>query len=108
MNEIQIDREKLLSDKRVIEEIQRHLWIESEKAGHDVGFENAKEDWLKKFAVTWMEYHMPEELAKAKKTSTKNFIQKLSSAAQESAKKFQEYSASNTGSVKRRRAKSYF
>ena len=109
MSEIRIDCEKLLSDKRVIEEIQRHLWIESEKAGYDIGFESAKEDWLKKFAVTWMEYHMPEELAKAKKASNgKSFIQKISSAAQESAKKLQEYSTAGSAAIKRRRAKSYF
>ena len=29
------EREKLLKDKRVVEEINRHLWIESEKAGFD-------------------------------------------------------------------------
>jgi hypothetical protein len=108
MSEIQIDREKLLSDKRVIEEIQRHLWIESEKAGHDIGFESAKEDWMKNFAIAWMEYHMPEELAKAKKASAKNFIQKLSTVAHESAKKFQEYSNAGSTAMKRRRAKSYF
>src|SRR3989338_69508 len=73
MSEFEIDIQKLLNDKRVIEEIQRHLWIESEKAGYDVGFEKAKEDWFKKFAVAWMEYHMPEELAREKKKPIKPF-----------------------------------
>ena len=107
MSEFEIDIQKLLSDKRVVEEIQRHLWIESEKAGHDIGFEQAKEDWLKKFAVTWMEYHLPEEVAKAKKDATnKNLIQKISSVAHESAKKWKELR--ETTVAKRRRAKSYF
>ena len=50
---------KLLRDKRVVEEIQRHLWIESEKAGHDIGFDNAAQEWLKKFSKAWIDYHMP-------------------------------------------------
>ena len=51
---------KLLKDKRVIDEIQRHLWIESEKAGYDIGFDKAADDWLKNFSKAWMDYHMPK------------------------------------------------
>jgi hypothetical protein len=35
------------------EEILRHKWIESEKAGHDVGFERALLDWIVKHRSTW-------------------------------------------------------
>lgn len=28
------------------EEILRHKWLESEKAGHDIGFEKALLDWV--------------------------------------------------------------
>lgn len=56
--------EKLLSDKRIVAEIDRHLWIESEKAGYDIGFDAAREDWLKRFSKAWMEYHMPEVFKK--------------------------------------------
>lgn len=35
------------------EEILRHKWIESEKAGHDVGFENALMDWVIKYRTGW-------------------------------------------------------
>ncbi|HOW34857.1 MAG TPA: hypothetical protein PL155_00375 [Candidatus Omnitrophota bacterium] len=52
---------ELLKDKRVVEEINRHLWIESEKAGHDIGFENAANDWLKRFSAEWVKYNMPEK-----------------------------------------------
>ncbi len=52
---------ELLKDKRVIEEINRHLWIESEKAGYDIGFERAAEDWLKRFSGEWIKYHMSKE-----------------------------------------------
>lgn len=54
-------QKKLLKDKRVIEEINRHLWIESEKAGRDIGFNQAAEDWLKNFSKAWMDYHLPKK-----------------------------------------------
>ena len=88
------EQEKLLSDRRVVEEINRHLWLESEKAGRNIGFEQAKEDWLKKFSKAWIEYHMPEKPLKSEKETTE----------QPAAKKDQ---ASNAPSLKRRRAKSY-
>ena len=51
---------ELLKDKRVIEEINRHLWIESEKVGYDIGFDKASQDWLERFSKTWMQYHLPK------------------------------------------------
>lgn len=70
---------ELLRNKKVIEEINRHQWIESEKAGYDVGFDNAANEWLEKFSAAWMDYHLPESKktastqgkskAKSKKTS---------------------------------------
>lgn len=35
------------------EEILRHKWIESEKAGHDIGFEKALLDWVLRFRASW-------------------------------------------------------
>jgi hypothetical protein len=35
------------------EEILRHKWIESEKAGHDIGFERALTDWIIKHRSKW-------------------------------------------------------
>jgi len=35
------------------EEILRHKWIESEKAGHDIGFEQALTDWIIKHRTSW-------------------------------------------------------
>ena len=35
------------------EEILRHKWIESEKAGHDIGFEQALTDWILKHRSKW-------------------------------------------------------
>lgn len=66
-------REKLLKDRSVVEEIQRHQWLESEKAGYDIGFERAAEDWLERFSKAWMAYHMPKQKNGAKaKVKPKN------------------------------------
>jgi hypothetical protein len=35
------------------EEIMKHKWIESEKAGHDIGFERALTDWIVKHRSKW-------------------------------------------------------
>jgi len=35
------------------EEILRHKWIESEKAGRDIGFESALTDWIIKHRAQW-------------------------------------------------------
>ena len=37
------------------EEILRHKWLESEKAGHDIGFEKALLDWIVKHRSSWRE-----------------------------------------------------
>ncbi|MGC6456491.1 MAG: hypothetical protein ACON39_04520 [Coraliomargaritaceae bacterium] len=34
-------------------EILRHKWIESEKAGQDIGFERALLDWIRKHREKW-------------------------------------------------------
>ncbi len=57
----EVSAESLLKDKRVVDEINRHLWLESERAGHDVGFDNAAADWLERFSKAWMDYHMPNK-----------------------------------------------
>ena len=35
------------------QEILCHKWIESEKAGYDIGFERALLDWTLKYRVAW-------------------------------------------------------
>ena len=35
------------------EEILKHKWIESEKAGYDIGFERALLDWIVKHRANW-------------------------------------------------------
>jgi len=55
---MEIDAKKLLRDKKVIAEINRHKWLESEIAGYDIGFQAAADDWLKNHAASWVSYHL--------------------------------------------------
>ena len=45
------------------EEILRHKWIESEKAGHDIGFEKALLDWIVRFRSSWRDKRRGDRLA---------------------------------------------
>lgn len=56
-----INEKKLLEIPEVIDEINRHLWIESQKVGHDIGFEQASRQWMENYAKDWMNYFMPEK-----------------------------------------------
>ena len=42
------------------EEILKHKWIESEKAGSDIGFEKALLDWILKYRSNWRSKRMKE------------------------------------------------
>jgi hypothetical protein len=42
------------------EEILKHKWIESEKAGKDIGFEKALLDWIVKHRSNWRAKRMKE------------------------------------------------
>lgn len=35
------------------EEILKHKWLESERLGHDIGFERALLDWIRKHRDAW-------------------------------------------------------
>jgi hypothetical protein len=37
------------------EEVLRHKWFESEKAGHEISFEKALADWLVHYRDAWRE-----------------------------------------------------
>ncbi|MCS7090866.1 MAG: hypothetical protein RMN51_04925 [Verrucomicrobiota bacterium] len=49
------------------EEILKHKWIESEKAGYDIGFERALTDWILKHRSKWRAYR--QSLARAQQQS---------------------------------------
>ena len=42
------------------EQILVHKWLESEKAGHDIGFERALLDWIVKHRSAWREKRRQE------------------------------------------------
>lgn len=42
------------------EEVLKHKWIESEKAGSDIGFEKALLDWIVKHRSSWRERRLRE------------------------------------------------
>ena len=41
------------------EEILRHKWFESEKAGYDIGFERALTDWIIRHRAKWRRARQP-------------------------------------------------
>ncbi len=45
------------------EEIMKHKWIESEKAGHDIGFERALTDWIINHRARWRKHR--QELSRS-------------------------------------------
>ena len=67
MNELR----DLLKDKRVVEEINKHLWIESQKSGYSIGIERATDEWRRLYAEGWMRYNMPEEFDRMRKRKSK-------------------------------------
>lgn len=52
-----VTQTELLKDRAVLKEIERHKWLESEKAGHDIGFEKASRDWINRYSREWIKHH---------------------------------------------------
>jgi hypothetical protein len=48
---------ELLKDAKARQEVERYKWIESEKAGRDIGLERACREWLSKYAAAWRKIH---------------------------------------------------
>lgn len=57
---------ELLKDKHVIEEINKHLWIESQKSGYSIGIERATDEWLRLYADGWVKYNRSKKYSKGK------------------------------------------
>lgn len=53
-----LKNQELLGDERVQEEIGRHRWIESEKIGADIGFDQAAKDWINRFSADWIKANL--------------------------------------------------
>ena len=54
---------ELLEIPSVIEEIERYKWLESEKAGYDIGMNKAARDWLVLHSIAWLKIHPRKRLA---------------------------------------------
>lgn len=44
------------------DEILRHKWIESEKAGYDIGYERALVDWITRHRAGWRRFRQMSSL----------------------------------------------
>ena len=62
----------LLRNEEVKQEIEKHKWIESEKAGYDIGYEKAAEDWLNRYSAQWTQKHL-NKTGKAKRSAKRIF-----------------------------------
>lgn len=52
-----ITSSELLKDKDILNEINRYKWIESEKAGADIGFERASREWINTYSKKYFAQH---------------------------------------------------
>ena len=54
------------------EEILRHKWLESERLGHDIGFERALLDWIRKYRENWRSARRSQSGSSPAKSATKS------------------------------------
>jgi hypothetical protein len=50
------------------EEIKKYKWIESEKAGQDIGWERATLEWMQKFFPEWKRHSWERAVQEATRT----------------------------------------
>ena len=67
---------ELLKNKQVIEEINKHLWIESQKSGYSIGIERATDEWLRLYAEGWLKYNHPKKYSQSKTKKKKKVVKK--------------------------------
>ena len=48
---------ELLKDKDILNEINKYKWLESEKAGSDIGFERAAREWINTCSNQYLTQH---------------------------------------------------
>jgi len=68
---------ELLKNKRVVEEINKHLWIESQKCGYSIGIERATDEWLRLYAEGWLKYNKPKEYNERRLKKKKRTVRKV-------------------------------
>lgn len=72
---------KALETPEIRQEIERHKWFESEKAGYDIGIEAAAEDWIARFGDLWQQKQAPARPARSAPKSAKPAPKKTPKAA---------------------------
>ena len=45
------------------EEVLKHKWLESEKAGHDIGYERALVDWIMNHREKWRAHRRRQQVS---------------------------------------------
>ena len=59
------------------QEVLRHKWLESEKAGYDIGFERALVGWIVKHRLAWRQHRerlIKGEASPAQRFSTESLV----------------------------------
>lgn len=51
---VPITNSEMLKDKDILNEINRHKWIESQKTGYDIGFEKAAREWINTYSNEYL------------------------------------------------------
>lgn len=54
-----------------LEEIKKYKWIESEKAGKDIGMERAAREWMAKHFPEWKRYRWNKVIEEAMRTESR-------------------------------------
>ncbi len=54
------------------EEIKKYKWIESEKAGRDIGWERATREWMQKYFPDWKRYRWDRAVQEALRDQRQN------------------------------------
>ncbi len=57
-------------DRSQQEEIEKYKWIESEKAGNDIGWERAAREWLDRHFPAWKQDNWQRAVQEALETET--------------------------------------
>jgi len=52
-----IPNSELLKDRDILKEVNRHKWLESEKAGYDIGFDRAAREWINAYSEKYLTQH---------------------------------------------------
>lgn len=79
---IEVNKTSLLQDSRVVEEINKYKWIESERVGYDIGLDQAIEEWIHKYGSTWQKEYISNRNSFTSVRIKKNGVAPIRSSVQ--------------------------